>query len=465
MKKITRDDAFADHIGRYIMVIDNGVMKKYKVEALNKNNPASNFSILTPDTYTLSGGSSKQECDICDDPCIQNIPILQFSWFNIIDTEVPKFETSYYNEIHDMFLNENKLATISTSSLSAYLNRIWIIPNTHSAIEVPISQIFKHEEKNDLITNMIANDSIDRPITACSCIFVDPSFYLQNSWNVFHTVPVTANNVRIDYSGFDPSIANAFYIQWNAFSYSGLCDNGVYRQKIIENTNGTSALSCTNFSCNKFNTFLDIDFLGSHTLRYGEVAINDMSIGNSFYANNGLSEVTDTPYGGGYYRDARRFSSNEDTVHNHLSVYFPDLDPCILPENYSGFEYASERYYKYVSEAESSEFGFAYNDAYDSYNDIFTENPSFAGAPPCLRKFIGFIDENLTEKTSFFLGYNVNNIKPTPTTPTRPLKVIYDSLSPSLYTGKIYFKNVFDQKIVIDVTKGHVVSTSANQIP
>ena len=343
MKKISNDDTFENYVGKFIDMNINGTIRKFFVSNIDSGSITTNAGILYPDSFSILRESPEQECSICNDPCVDSVPIIElnFSGKNyttygsyLIDDKV--------NETHDVFLNNNKICRINTQLLSADFNRLWIIPFYTNNVEIP--NFFDDSYGTAVATR------------AASCVFFNPSFYNSKDWNCLTIIPVSANNPN---TLGDP-VQTFFTNFYNNIGY----DYSTYRRepniltnKIILSSTGVSAVSCSpwrqyDISYSNFDNFTCID--------------------------------TNCPY----LSTAYVLGSYIQTV----STFFVDLNPCQNPTEYSlGFTYDADRYY-----TDTNPF------IRLAYEPEITPD-SYFGAP-ALRKYVFYTDCSLSNTIELYNG-------------------------------------------------------------
>lgn len=332
--KLTNDDSFQNYVGKYITLTQNGVKKKYYVSEINKASFLSNVSILqgTNNTdFSFTSAGTKQKCDICDDACIYNVPILQLNFRGIYPDNIStdRLVKSYYDEKHDLFINGKKVCTIDTSVLSAWENIIYVIISDNKNLQIDVNDV-----RDYLSTSST---------TSFSSIYFDPLYYNFNGVNSFHTTPVYADNPNTygeysqPWSRSYPVPTNAFYTSFFATAAPTTC---FIRKKILTNTNGTSSLGCVKWLCNDF---------GFHSF----------------------------PSGFPYLQSD--FVDGYESSYRSNSCIFYDMNPCSNPNNYiEGFIYNTEEYYSYTNQTPSLSSGI-YN-YYPSYHrNNYTPVSAFGG--------------------------------------------------------------------------------------
>jgi hypothetical protein len=81
MKKISNNNTFANYIGKFIDVNIEGTIHKFLVSEIDAGSITTNAGILYPDSFSILRESPNQECDICDDPCANSVPIIELNFY------------------------------------------------------------------------------------------------------------------------------------------------------------------------------------------------------------------------------------------------------------------------------------------------------------------------------------------------------------------------------------------------
>lgn len=302
MKKISNNNTFANYIGKFIDVNIEGTIHKFLVSEIDAGSITTNAGILYPDTFSILRESPDQQCDICDDPCVNSVPIIELnfsggsSMYFGTGIGVINFTNGKLSEIYDFYLNGNKICRIDTNTLSADINRLWLIPFHSSNVQTP----------NILYDKVF--DFSPPYTTAVSCVFFNPSFYNNRDWNTYTINPVSAYN-PYPYNPAADNIPQTFY---TTFGLSRVLTN-----KILVNSNNVSSVSCIAWNQDDLN----------------------------FQQNYGASYLSTDLVPGSFDQVA--------------SAFFINLDPCQNPTEYSlGFNYDADRYYTSTSTETSSKYAY-----------------------------------------------------------------------------------------------------------
>lgn len=331
--KITNDDSFQNYIGKYITLTENGVKKKFYVSEITKSSFISNVSILqgvsgTDFTFTSSG--VKQKCDICEDACVYNVPVLQIYFRGMNSANYSNFAKKYYDEKHEIYINNHKICTVDTSILSANENIIYVIFSNTNNLKININDVWDYNRQFYPITSTTSS---------FSAVYCDPIHYNFRDVNAFHSKPVYANNPN-NFSTSNPPWGRGYPVPWYAFytSFFALAapTTCLHRQKIITNTDGTSSLGCIKWLCN--------DFAG-----------HDQGSGFAYLA---------TDFVDGYV----------STYARGISCVFYDFDPCVNPNDYiEGYIFDTTKYFTYTNDYPSISTG-VYN--YYPYYERTSQTPA-----------------------------------------------------------------------------------------
>lgn len=345
MKKISNDNNFENYLNKYINVEVDGITKKFFVTEINANSFVTNAGILN--NYITLGESSIQDCDVCEDPCFNNIPIIElnFRGGRLLNGETEFLLNDKYNETHDVFVNNNKICRIDTNTLSARGNRLWLIPFYSKNVQIP--NFFDDVNESYSFT------------TAASCVFFDPLFYNKRNWNSLTIKPVSAYN---------PSTINIpqyfytnFYGDVNGANYYR-DESCVLSNKILVNSSNVSSVSCI-----PWEQYIFAPYNYSNFSCYPD---------SCPYLSTGLA------FG---------------TYSQQVTTFFIDLDPCQNPTEYGlGFIYDGTRYY-----ADSTI-------PKEAYRGILPPDPYFGA--PSLRKYIFYTDCEKSSTIELYNGNsNINS--------------------------------------------------------
>lgn len=389
MKKISNNDTFANYIGKFIDVNIEGTIHKFLVSEIDAGSITTNAGILYPDSFSILRESPNQECDICDDPCVNSVPIIELNFYgkgsnNYNDGSKQYLINDRVNELHDVFINNNKICRINTNVLSAGFNRLWLIPFYSSNVQIPN---FFDDQINTLI------DTVQ-----VSCVFFNPTFYNSKDWNSLVVIPISAYNPNtLEYP--PQSFFTNFYSNIGPNSYAFVRDGpDILTNKILLNSTGVSSVSC--------NPWEQYDI--SESSLFGNVPC---------YFTNCPYLSTDLRFG---------------TYSQNISTFFIDLNPCQNPTEYSlGFTYDPNRYYT------DTNSGNRY-----AYEGELAPDPYFGA--PALRKYIFYTDCSLSNTIELYNG--MCNVPP-----GEPRW--YSDLGLTLFTGNFYriSPNTFSPDDVLEV--------------
>jgi len=344
MKKISNDDTFENYVGKFIDMNINGTIRKFFVSDIDSGSITTNAGILYPNSFSILRESPNQECNICDDPCANSIPIIELNFSGKNYTTYGSYLINdKVNETHDVFLNNNKICRINTQLLSADFNRLWLIPFYSNNVEIP--NFFDDSYGTAVATR------------AASCVFFDPLFYNSKNWNCLTVIPISANNPntlgdpnQTFFTNFYNSIAGDYSTHRR--------EPNVLTNKIILNSTGVSAVSC--------NPWQQYDI--SQYENFGDF---------SCYFTNCPYLSTDLVSG---------------SYTQLISTFFVDLNPCQNPTEYSlGFTYDADRYY-----TDTNQF------IKVAYESVQSPDPYFGA--PALRKYIFYTNCSLSNTIELYNG-------------------------------------------------------------
>jgi hypothetical protein len=351
MRKISNDDNFENYLNKYISMEINGVVKKFYVSEIDSNSFVTNAGILR--NYNVLGESESQQCDVCESTCFNNIPIIELNFIGkgrygndylsyLIDNKV--------KETHDVFLNNNKICRINTESLSANINRLWLIPFYSSNVQIP--NYFDDEYGTMIYTS------------AASCVFFDPSYYKRKDWNYITINPVSANNPNTlgqpSQTFFTNFYGNDLSYVFHRYSFN------ILNNKILVNNSNVSSVSC--------DAWLQYRFDSSN------YSFECCYPTNCYYLSTSLIPKS---------------------YCQQVSTFFIDLDPCQNPTEYNlGFTYDGTRYY-----ADDSSFKYAY---------LNEQPPDPYFGAPSLRKHIFYSDCSKTNTVELYNGKSNTGIYGSP---------------------------------------------------
>ena len=352
MRKISNDDNFENYLNKYVNIEINGTVKKFFVTEVNSNSFVTNAGILR--NYNTLGESLKQECDVCEDPCFNNIPIIEINFRGGSFTSYSEFLlNNKLNETHDVFINNNKICRIDTNVLSAQVNRLWLIPFYSSNVQIP--NFFDDQNGNSYSYT-----------TTTSCVFFNPSFYNRRNWNSLIITPISAYNPNT--LAFQPP--QTFFSNFYGFVGPGVNFNreetGLLNNKILVNSSNVSSVSCTAWDQYRFS------------IEYYTVPC--------CYATHCYYLSTDLI---------------PKSYCQQISTFFIDLDPCQNATEYGlGFTYDGTRYY-----TDDSSFKYAY----------LNEQPPdpYFGAPSLI-KYIFYSDCSKTNTVELYNGKSNTGIYGSP---------------------------------------------------
>lgn len=361
--KISNNDVFEDYIGKYITLIQDGVKKKYYVNEINKNSFLSNVSILKGENgtdYSFSSAGILQRCFICDYPCISSVPIIQFEFEGMASTQYAFFTKNYYDEMHDIYLNDHKISTVNTSILSAMINKIYFIPSDY---------IF-NINLNDVWDNRDYATYFNGKTTAFSACYFDYTFYNRGGLNKLRIQPVYADNQNTKlwyrYNIAGTNIPNsAFFI---SFCHDNGVNSGIIRKKMVTNSVGTSStgqytLSCQKWNCNSFTS-------DPNAQPYLLSDINDGYINPHWYWSN-------------------------------FNAIWYDLDPCTDPENYiPDYSYENTLYYTDPYKL-GNPIGLNYY--YEAYKPSYLTPENLLGCPPHFNQMTVYSAEDMNPSSKISL--------------------------------------------------------------
>lgn len=345
MKKISNDDTFENYVGKFIDMNINGTILKFYVSNIDSGSITTNAGILYPDSFSILRESPNQECNICDDPCANSIPIIELNFSG-------KWGTLHYtnylindriNETHDVFLNNHKICRIDTKVLSAAFNRLWLIPFYSNNVQIP--NFYDDSYGTSVVTR------------SSSCVFFDPSFYNSKEWNGLTIIPVSASNPNTlgePNQTFFTNFYDNLPIGFGSVTRTYPC---ILTNKILLNSTGVSSVSCDPWQ--QYNISQD-DF------------------GNfSCYFTNCPYLSTDLKFG---------------SYSQPVSTFFIDLNPCQNPTEYSlGFTYDADRYY-----TDTNQF------IKVAYESVQSPDPYFGA--PALRKYIFYTNCSMSNTIELYNG-------------------------------------------------------------
>jgi hypothetical protein len=380
MKKISNNNTFANYIGKFIDVNIEGTIHKFLVSEIEAGSITTNAGILYPDSFSILRESPNQECDICDDVCVNNIPVIKVMFRNIVETFAYGSSTTinnFYGEIHELILNGTSLGRINTTFQKGKHNEIWFVPYDPS--KVVISTLTYASSSNSSIYNTNSWGNIDSLVLSS----FDSSLLSKNDYNEISIRPVSAWNPVSSDPGYplvyNPPLSTAFFL-------SPLVTLDIH--KILPLTTNTSSISCQSYTMHRFNNSSIDQFADSNSLRFHDpIDLDFRSVWP--YVNNYMSAgcIFQTFSASFYYYDPCQIES---------PLYYP-LDP--------------EYYYTYATGIAKNIFGvkFAYGrpNEINMYpnNYLISDNPAL----PLLRKYEFFNSRNINDKLYLFVGSNTKN--------------------------------------------------------
>lgn len=372
MNKISNDENFQYYLNKYVNIEVDGIVKKFFVSEINSGSFVTDAGILM--NYNTLGNSTIQGCPvpICEKACFNNIPIIElnFSGKNIIypdDYNTNNLIDNKFNELHDVYINNNKICRINTSILSADFNRLWLIPYNSQNIKTPT--IF--DDYYNFYTNTTNT-------TAASCIFFNPSFYNNRNWNNLVLKPISAynptENTYIDPVLFPNETFFTHFFTGNPVNFQR-SSTSILTNKILVNSSNVSSISCVAW----YQYDMSIGYLGDFNSQNCTANTYSIYLSSSF-----------EPY----------------TKCQQISTFFIDLDPCMNPTEYGlGFSYNSTRYYTNTAQKTYSDNG---NRTATKYAYTPPDNPfnySNFGAP-VLRKYNFYTNCSRTQKIVLYQGFD-----------------------------------------------------------
>lgn len=383
-KKISNDDTFQSYLGKFIQLNVNGVIRKYYVSNIDADNFVTQAAVLK--NYSIIGESSKQECDVCEDVCYRNIPVIKVMFQNEVDnvSENTPFINNYSSEIHEIILNGTSLGQINTTFQKENHNEIWFVPYNPS--EVIVSTTYA-SSSNSSIYNTFLYGNIDSLVLSS----FNPSLLKINDYNEISIQPISAwNPVKCDDSGciFQPPLSSAFFLN---------PEITLDIHKIFPLTTNTSSISCQSYTMHNFSWFegngaSDSFFLNDpqqpRFVNGGNSAFG--GIENYIYVKNYLSAgCVFQPYSASFY-------------------YF---NPCQL-DSPAYYPLDPKYYYTYRTDENGEptnifDVRFAYG--WPSNLSLFNVSPSSNPNLPLLRKYQFFSSPNLNDKLFIFVGSNTKN--------------------------------------------------------
>lgn len=397
MKKISNDDTFENYVGKFIDMNINGTIRKFYVSNIDSGSITTNAGILYPDSFSILRESPEQGCNLCDDPCVDSVPIIELNFYGkaagYVDGTKQYLTRDRVNELHDVFVNNHKICRIDTNTMSAGYNRLWLIPYHSSNVQIP----------------NFFDDQYDTPIhtVQASCVFFNPSFYNSKDWNSLVIIPISAYNPNtIEYTYPPQTFFTNFYgyIGPNAYSFHRT-EPDILTSKIILSSTGVSAVSCRPWQ--------------------------QYPIGQIQNFDNFSCYPVDCPY--------LSTSIVSGSYNQQISTFFVDLNPCQNPTEYSlGFTYDADRYY-----TDTNQF------IRMAYESVQSPDPYFGA--PALRKYIFYTDCSMSNTIELYNG------KSNVTFYSEPRW--YSDLGLTLFTGTFYrFDPPYNDVHEVQVVEGSVIS-------
>lgn len=308
MTKLSSNEEFADFVGKYVTIDDNGTLRKYLVKSANKDAIIRNASYIIPGEYTILGQSDKQTCDICEYACINNVPVLKVSFRNGgILNDYRALVNGYVDERWEIFLNGVSLGTYDTNAFQADTCEIWFLPNSTNMTIDPDYVTAHGAWVGSAEDRIFAKRNL--PLSAFNV----------NDWNQIEIVPVSENNTPLP-PNFNNLPPDAFYVYPNI-------------QLDIHKVFPTDTMSVSTLSCGGWQMWYNYQFQSSIL---DDIPFNiDSSLG---------------------------FRKQEQLVHSlkqSPSSCFIYLDPCEVPFiNY--FNIDTSYYYRYYASEDTQVDGAAY---------------------------------------------------------------------------------------------------------
>jgi hypothetical protein len=388
MKKISNDDTFENYVGKFIDMNINGTIRKFYVSNIDSGSITTNAGILYPDSFSILRESPNQECNICDDVCYQNIPVIKIAFQNVVDnvSEGTPFINSYSSEIHEVILNGTSLGTVNTTFQKGNHNEIWFVPYNPSQVIVSTTYA---SSSNSSIFNTYAYGNIDSLVLSS----FDISLLNKNYYNEISLRPISAwNPVKCnDYDGciFQPALSSAFFLN---------PEITLDIHKILPLTTNTSSISCQSYTMYNFSWF---EGNGSIMGLHGG---NDPTSLRFFNGGSSTSVVVYSRYTNTYL--------SAGSVFQPYSASFYYFDPCQL-DSPAYYPLDPNYYYTYETDVNGEptnvfDTRFAYGWAsgnYSFYNASPASNPNL----PLLRKYQFFGSANINDKIFIFVGGNTKN--------------------------------------------------------
>jgi hypothetical protein len=391
MKKISNNDTFANYIGKFIDMDIEGTVRKFFVSEIEAGSITTNAGILYPDTFNIIRESNEQDCQICDDVCYQNVPVLKIIFTNYVynnsDPEytIGKFVNNYVDDTFDLYLNGNFLGRINTRDYkspaptegnSLKRNEIWFIPNYNNN-NIEVTYAYASASNRSSYYSYIWGG----PINSLGLSSFDSSLFDKNYFNEIALVPVSCNNPTVcneNRCDYDPPLNNIF------LTYPSIT---LDIHKIVIKPNGTSALSCVSYNMHQF------DYL------HGSGSLTDNTL--TIRPNN--DNYTDTPsiIGTSYFKEGLSAGS----IVQPFSASFYYIDPCdfVSPPFYpldANYYYNKTNSY---TDGNYNDYCFAYALSGEPFpNRQPLNNP----LPSMLRKYTFFNSPSLSDIKNLYVGEN-----------------------------------------------------------
>lgn len=383
-KKISNDDSFESYLGKYIQLNVDGVIRKYYISNINANDFVTQAAILR--NYSIIGESSKQECDICEDVCYRNFPVIKVMFQNVVDNTYynSPYINNYSSEIHEIILNGTSLGRINTTFQKENHNEIWFVPYNPSQIIVSTTYA---SSSNSSLFNSYTYGDIDSLVLSS----FDSSLLRINDYNEISIRPISAWNPVIsdlDSFGyfFTPPLSSAFFLNPQIT---------LDIHKIFPLTTNTSSISCQSYTMHNFSWF-EGNSESMHLINNDPQSLR--------FINGGSS--------GGTYTNSRYINNylSAGCVFQPYSASFYYFNPCqLVSPGYYPLD--PEYYYTYETDENGdpinpfdTRFAYGWED-YGFYNSSPLSNPNL----PLLRKYQFFSSANLSNPIFIFVGSNTKN--------------------------------------------------------
>jgi hypothetical protein len=391
MKKISNNNTFANYIGKFIDMDIEGTIYKFFVSEIEAGSITTNAGILYPDSFSILRESPSQECDICDDVCADNIPVIKVMFSNIVNNTgggggYPYINT-YSSEIHEIILNGTSLGQINTTFQKGKHNEIWFIPYNPSEVIVSTSYA---SSSNSSIYNTFAYGNIDSLVLSS----FDSSLLSKNDYNEISIRPISAwNPVRCDDSecAFQPPLSSAFFLN---------PEITLDIHKILPLTTNTYSISCQSYTMHNFSWF------------EGNGDSLSLQGGNEPTALRFVNGGRESPgYSITSYRYVKDYLS-AGSVYQPYNASFYYFDPCQL-DSPAYYTLDPDYYYTYSIKPNGdptnrfdTRFAYGWSEGGLSF---YNESPSANPNLPLLRKYQFFGSTNIDDPIYIFVGTKTKN--------------------------------------------------------